>query len=275
MLLEELCREFRCPASPHPLSSTQAGLTCTGCARTYSVSDGIPDFFIDGADASAIREDDMNRVWLLEEVAAAREVIYSECARRLEGMKFFFSQLEAWLRPDYRVLEVGTGTGHFAEWMAETCPDEARIYAFDFSWPILQRAKARTEALPTIRLFRANARGPMPFAKGGFDLVFQRLAPFGARGVGSPIAALAHLKPGGRYVFAGWEQTFTTPDELKRLGYAEAELHRFEYEARMSEREHEAQLTERRHTSQYAGQTRDTAKPRNRKEHVLIGIKPS
>ena len=107
------------------------------------------------------------------------------------------------------------------------------IYCFDFSWPCIEMTKIQIASLSNVHVFRANARGPMPFAPGGFDVILQRLAPFTPKGVergAKDQRALDLLRPGGHYVFAGWEDEYDGSCEVfLENGFARVQHHRWSY----------------------------------------------
>jgi SAM-dependent methyltransferase len=102
-----------------------------------------------------------------------------------------------------RVLEVGMGTGYFTRWLAEVSAPGTAIFAFDYSWPMIEKAKANTSEMSAVTLFRANAREKLPFRGGDFDIVYLQSAPLGPHGVSRIEAGYELLKPGGWYVSVG------------------------------------------------------------------------
>jgi len=156
--------------------------------------DGVPDLFIGDIEHDFVG--DPNRTWLDPEIAEARNTIYSLCARELEGMAYCMDEIRKRSGAGKRILEVGMGTGHFTSWMGEGVESGTEIYAFDYSWPIIEKAKINTNGLSGITLFRANARGPLPFRDESFDMLFIRLAPLGSRGTPKVLADYQLLKPG-------------------------------------------------------------------------------
>lgn len=235
---------FRCPLSKNALRYTVDGLLCESNGRVYEIVDGIPDFFLAEAEEHAIRADDKNRKWLEPQVAEARDWVYSSCTRQLKGMAFCMEEIAKRSFRGCRILEVGTGTGHFSRWLSEVCEEGTEIYTFDFSRPIMARALANTKGCAGLIFFRANARGPMPFENEMFDIIFQRLAPFGPRGVGATNAALEMLKSGGWYIFASWEQEFVPLEAWAESGYDNIEHHRWQYSYTNSDEEFLGQVIE-------------------------------
>jgi SAM-dependent methyltransferase len=216
-----------------------SGFRCAPCERDYPIVDGIPDLFVAiGDEADYI--DEKNTTWLDPEIVAARDTIYRLTTRELRGMDFCMDEIGRRTRPGCRILEVGMGTGHFTRWLAEVSSPGTEIYAFDFSWPIIEVARANTRGLPGITFFRANARGRLPFRDAYFDIVFARLAPLGAHGVSNAQAAYELLKPGSWYFWAGKKPLpYEVPETemAMRHGYAHASFHVWQYRRAVSEQE--------------------------------------
>lgn len=227
MLLDTFC----CPLCKKPLTQTKTDILCEPCARTYDTHDDVLDFYIAEGE-SAIREDDQNRKWLDDQVVAGRDLYYDGCARELPGMSFCMDEISRRTFAGCRILEVGSGTGHFTRWLAEVRQPGAEIYTFDYSWPCIEKTRVKVGDTRSLTLFRANARGPMPFADETFDIILQRLAPFnpsGATPEEKTRRTLDLLKPGGWHIFAGWGVEYTTCGELVQQGFSQAEFHRWEY----------------------------------------------
>ena len=232
---------FRCPVCRGALSRTSEGYRCRPCARTYPIANGIPDFFV--SESNHDFSDDSNTIWLDPEVVEARDTIYRLCSRELVGMAFCMGEIDRRTSKGSRVLEVGMGTGHFTRWLAEASKPGTEIHAFDFSWPIIEKAIVKTAGLPGISLFRANAREGLPFPDDTFDIVFLRLAPLGPRAVPAAQAAFELLRPGGWFFEAGWkEERFETPPTEWAIqhGFEIAEHHVWQYQRLQSDEEHQA-----------------------------------
>lgn len=244
MKKDHLGSVFCCPISNGTLVLDGDTLYCADSDRRYDVRDGIPDFFIEEDDAHSILPDDQNRKWLSEDVAVGREIVYGEYARRLKGMQFVVDRLSALSRPDFRILEVGCGTGHFTSWIAEVCDPLTEIFTFDFSEHMLAFTQSKIVQHSNVTLYKANARGPVPFPDAHFDFILQRLAPFGPREFGSENWAMKYLKPGGHYVFAAWGHEFISLSRLEEAGYVDREMHRWEYEDVQSMEEYIGSLME-------------------------------
>jgi SAM-dependent methyltransferase len=253
--------------------------------------DGIPDFFIAETEGEAI--DVPNQTWLDPKIVAARDTVYRLSARKLKGMAFCMQEIGRRTTPGYRILEVGMGTGHFTRWLAEVSEPGTEIYAFDCSWPIIEKARVNTHGLAEVALFCANARGPLPFKNEHFDILFLRLAPLGPHGIPNVQAGYALLKPGGWYIKAGWEQTHyeISPTEwAMQHGYESAEQHEWQYWRVQTARERAASKLELERLATQGGQTAKRVLQREEKtkhgpgedgtvlkmtyEHVLIARKP-
>ena len=230
---------FCCPVCKGSLRSTPISFQCRHCQRSYPIRNGIPDFFV--AETEHDFSVDPNSIWLDPQVVEARDTIYRNCARALRGMTFCMQEIERRTSRGCRVLEVGMGTGHFTQWMAELSEPGTAIYAFDFSWPIIEKAQAKTAGLTDVTLFRANSREGLPFQNGIFDIILVRLAPLGQHGVPNVQAGFELLKPGGWYFSAGWKnvQIETPPTEWAvQHGYESAEYHEWQYRRMQNEEEH-------------------------------------
>jgi SAM-dependent methyltransferase len=221
---------FCCPVCKGPLLATSVSFRCRPCGRTFQIVNEIPDFFVSESDHDF--SDDPNIIWLDSQIVEARDTVYGLCTRELKGMTFCMRELGQRTSRGCRVLEVGMGTGHFTQWLTEVSEPGTIIYAFDFSWPIIEKAKVNIGGVPGVRLFRANARIGLPFHAGVFDIVFVRLAPLGPHGVPNVQVGFELLKPGGWYFGAGWEkEQFETPptEWAVENGYETAEYHEWQY----------------------------------------------
>jgi SAM-dependent methyltransferase len=221
---------FWCPTCKGELVLSGSSLTCVTCSREYGFAGGIPDLFVGDMDRDFV--EDPNQTWLEPEIVDARDTVYRLCARELEGMAYCMKEIGRRSQKGFRILEVGMGTGHFTRWLHEAVGSGTEIYAFDFSWPIIEKAKFNTGGLENVTLFRANARGPLPFPKGHFDIVFLRLVPLGVLGKPNVQAGFELLKPGGWYFEGGWaKETFeTTPTAWAiQNGFGRAEHHVWQY----------------------------------------------
>jgi SAM-dependent methyltransferase len=282
---------FCCPVCKGSLRAGSTDLRCTPCGRGFPIVDGIPDFFISETEADSI--DEPSKTWLDSRIVEARDTVYRLCARELKGMAFCMREIGKRTREKYHLLEVGMGTGHFTRWLVEVSRPGIKVYAFDFSWPILEKAKANTQGLSGVSLFRANARGRLPFKNECFDIVFLRLAPLGAHEIPNVQAGYELLKPGGWYFEAGWEQArYETPptEWAMRHGFESVEHHEWRYWRRQTEQEQTAAQVELAHLASQACQTVMKTQPQTRDaesppgeggsipklthEYVLIAHKP-
>jgi len=234
-----------------PLVLMNQGFYCAACVRDYPIIDGIPDFFVSEMEGTADEEEDQvwreNLVWLDPQMVEARDTIYQLCVRELKGMTFAMQQVGLRTFPGCRILEVGTGTGHLARWMAEVCAPGTEIYAFDYSWLMFAKARINIANHPGVILLRANSTGKLPFRKESFDLVFLRLAPLGEHGMPNVQAAFELLKPGGCLFKAGWNlvrQKTPWTEEAIQLGYESVEVHEWQYPRLRTQEEYAASLVE-------------------------------
>jgi SAM-dependent methyltransferase len=247
MIVENFC----CPVCKGKLNGSGATVDCLSCGRAYEIVDGIPDFFVGDMDRDFV--EDPNRTWLEPKIVEARDTIYRLCTRELKGMAFCMEQIGRKSQPNGRILEVGMGTGHFTRWIREAFGQRIQIFAFDFSWPIIEKAKANTAGLDNITIFRANARGPLPFPNERFDTLFLRLVPLGPSGTPNVQAGYQLLKPGGWYFEAGWEQAYyeTPPtDWAMQHSFEQAEHHVWRYCRLQTAEERRAWTVEREYLSE-------------------------
>jgi SAM-dependent methyltransferase len=99
----------------------------------------------------------------------------------------------------------------------------------------------------SVTLFRANARGRLPFPDQWFDILFLRLAPLGPHGVPNVTAGYQLLKPGGWYFEAGWERQAyqgTWTGWAIQHGFEHAEHHAWQYPRKVTEEEERARQVE-------------------------------
>lgn len=103
------------------------------------------------------------------------------------------------------VLDVGCGCGATTRTAAERALN-GRVLGVDVSEPMLERARARSGALPNVAFERADAQVRV-FPAGAFDVVISR---FGVMFFDDPPAAFGNLamalRPGGRLVFLCWQE---------------------------------------------------------------------
>lgn len=283
---------FCCPVCKGSLVVESTDLHCTPCGRKFPIVDGIPDFFVSETKGDSI--DEPNKTWLDPRIVEARDTVYRLCAQEVKGMAYCMREIGQRTSENCRVLEVGMGTGHFTRWLVKVSRSGTEIYAFDFSWSIIEKAKTNTQGLSEVTLFRANARGRLPFKNESFDILFLRLAPLGEHGIPNVQAGYEILKPGGWYFEAGWEQTrYETPptEWAMRHGYESAEHHEWQYWRAQTEQEQTASQVELEHLAARGCPTVKKTQPQTRgadtppgeggfvqkmtHEYVLIAHKPS
>jgi ubiquinone/menaquinone biosynthesis C-methylase UbiE len=118
--------------------------------------------------------------------------------------------------PPARALDLGTGTGAAALWLARTFPD-ARVTGLDLSEAMIERAKAKLPDELSGRLeFVVGDAERLPFADGSLDLVAQISVPvffdevarvLAPRGYVVVVSSLGHKTP------------FHTPERTLRKGF--------------------------------------------------------
>lgn len=118
------------------------------------------------------------------------------------------------LRPDELVLDVGTGNGAFARWMAAR---GARVVAFDFSSVFLERARQRTvENADRIEYLTLDATDEVQLLALGFarfDAAVANMVLMDMSSIDTLASCLAKLlKPGGRFVFSIAHPCFNSND---------------------------------------------------------------
>ena len=153
----DLDDQFACPECKAALTAITAELRCRECTARYPILDGVPDLFAGETEHGLANQ--VNNAWLDPAIVEARQTVYDLSTRELRGMAFCMAEIGRRSGPGCRILEVGMGTGHFTRWLSEVIAPGTRIFAFDFSWPIIAQAKRNAGGLPGVTLFRANARG--------------------------------------------------------------------------------------------------------------------
>jgi SAM-dependent methyltransferase len=115
-----------------------------------------------------------------------------------------------------RALDLGTGTGAAALWIAREFP-ETRVTGLDISEAMIERARAKLPAESSGRVeFLVGDAERLPFADGSFDLVTQISMPVFFDEVARVLA------PGGHVVVVsslGLKTPFHTPERTLRNGF--------------------------------------------------------
>lgn len=116
--------------------------------------------------------------------------------RRAQRRASLFVEFGA-LGPGVRALEIGCGTGLFTAMVARS---GAEIQTVDLSVHLLASARARTAALPNVRLACGNAE-ETPFRAASFDVVYGSSVLHHLDLDRALAEAARVLRPGGRVVF--------------------------------------------------------------------------
>jgi len=141
------------------------------------------------------------------------ERVRPDAPEHLAALAAAVARLEA---PPSRVLDVGTGTGAAALWLAREFP-EARVTGLDISEAMIKQARAKLpdELSRRVDFVVADAER-LPFPNGSFDLVAQISVPVFFDEVARVLA------PGGHVVVVsslGSKTPFHTPERTLRKGF--------------------------------------------------------
>jgi ubiquinone/menaquinone biosynthesis C-methylase UbiE len=141
------------------------------------------------------------------------ERVRPDAPEHLAALAAAVARLQA---PPARALDLGTGTGAAALWLARTFPD-ARVTGLDLSEAMIERAKAKLPDELSGRLeFVVGDAERLPFADGSLDLVAQISVPvffdevsrvLAPRGYLVVVSSLGHKTP------------FHTPERTLRKGF--------------------------------------------------------
>lgn len=112
------------------------------------------------------------------------------------------------LRPGMQVLDAGCGTGNFEAFLQEKQAPAVAIEALDFSEAMLQIAREKVGALPSVRFVRGDLDSPLPYLDGAFDRILSINVLYALEDWDRTVRELLRvLKPGGRMVI-----TTSAPD---------------------------------------------------------------
>lgn len=176
------------------------GTFCAPNGATYTIEDGIPDLTF----PKVLREEDAFARRTYDTVAE----VYDEylpltfetfsCDERTERNRMV-DRLH--LKPGFRVLEVGAGTGRTSAFIAERLHGNGHIYVHDISRGILDKAVERLADESVTTSFVISNGVYLPFPDNHFDAVFH----FGGLNMFSDVrrglSEMARVvKPGGRVV---------------------------------------------------------------------------
>ena len=141
------------------------------------------------------------------------ERVRPDAPEHLAALAAAVSRLEA---PPARALDLGTGTGAGALWLAREFP-EARVTGLDISEAMIERARAKVPGELAGRVeFLVGDAEQLPFADGSFELVAQISVPVFFDEV------VRVLAPGGYVVVVsslGLKTPFDTPEHMLRKGF--------------------------------------------------------
>ncbi len=118
------------------------------------------------------------------------------------------------LQPNELVLDVGTGNGAFARWMAAR---GARVVAFDFSSVFIERAKHRTvenaERIEYLTLDATDETQLLALGLNRFDAAVSNMVLMDMSSIDTLATCLTKLlRPGGRFVFSIAHPCFNSND---------------------------------------------------------------
>jgi ubiquinone/menaquinone biosynthesis C-methylase UbiE len=141
------------------------------------------------------------------------ERVRPDAPEHLAALAAAVTRLEA---PPARVLDLGTGTGAGALWLAQEFPD-ARVTGLDISEPMIEQAKAKVPNELAGRVeFQVGDAERLPFSDGSVDLVAQISVPVFFDEVARVLA------PRGYVVVVsslGPKTPFHTPERTLRKGF--------------------------------------------------------
>jgi SAM-dependent methyltransferase len=141
------------------------------------------------------------------------ERVRPDAPEHLAALAAAVSRLET---PPARALDLGTGTGAGALWLAREFP-QARVTGLDISEAMIERARAKLPAELSRRVeFLVADAQRLPFANGSFELVTQISVPVFFDEV------VRLLAPGGYVVVVsslGLKTPFHTPERTLRNGF--------------------------------------------------------
>ena len=141
------------------------------------------------------------------------ERVRPDAPEHLAALAAAVARLEA---PPARAVDLGTGTGAGALWLARQFPD-ARITGLDISKAMIERAKAKLPNELSGRVeFLVGDAERLPFTDGSVDLVAQISAPVFFDEVARVLAPRGHVVVVSSL---GPKTPFHTPDRTLRTGF--------------------------------------------------------
>jgi len=202
---DQLMNILACPKCEGPLRVCGDDLACSRCALQYPVRDGIPILLAEAATDSRATSDYAERSETDTESIQWYDTFYAEYGdyRRYERADVYaVSKLFRHLRvaPGSRVLDLGTGTGYFADLIAQETG--CKVVGADFSVEGLRQARERY-GLACLAAADAYALG---FKPNTFDVVLTvGLTPFKKTQLADVTELIQRitrpLRSGGHYVF--------------------------------------------------------------------------
>jgi ubiquinone/menaquinone biosynthesis C-methylase UbiE len=189
MDFQELAAILRCLDCGGQLRAGETGFKCPGCGRAYRLVEGIP-IMMDSDPEAEVWESYFRRL--------AETLGDAESANRYFNLRSFRivrdNLLELIGKPHgLRILDIGCGTGHFSQSLAE----DNRVVGVDISFEMA--AYARKKGLATVQ----SSGKRLPFAAASFDLVIANNVIQSFRDGGPFVAEAARvLGPGGRLLLS-------------------------------------------------------------------------
>jgi ubiquinone/menaquinone biosynthesis C-methylase UbiE len=87
----------------------------------------------------------------------------------------FVSRIDSVMKPGMRLCDIGCGTGHIVQGLAEQ-HTKSSFMCLDISRPMVEIAVRNSAVLPNVQVFEGDGFN-VPFSDNSFDVVIARLAP--------------------------------------------------------------------------------------------------
>ncbi len=117
--------------------------------------------------------------------------------RKGVGKRMFISEILSRLKTNDKVLDIGTGTADVPIELVKRGPRGVHITGIDITKEMVKEAKKNSKRFRNISIICHNSEKRLLFAKGAFDIVIDRLAPYILREVARV------LRPRGIFIFSG------------------------------------------------------------------------